>query len=164
MSGKQNLTPIVAEIARTMLPKGETKNILKDLGLDAAAKKVDAALKMDFAYSKYQFVTEDKITAFQKKLRERTQTRSESGYAEYKTLAFIPLQDYPEIPPADVLRALEAAKKDECFDRFEVARIESRKVDPDPILWGRIDGCSDRFFIAQWDDDVSIEDILAEEQ
>jgi hypothetical protein len=30
----------------------------------------------------------------------------------------------------------------------------------DPIIFGKIDGCTDRFFIAQWDDDVKIEDIV----
>jgi len=37
-------------------------------------------------------------------------------------------------------------------------------VVPDPILLGRITGCENRYFIAQWDDDVKIEDILKENE
>ena len=31
----------------------------------------------------------------------------------------------------------------------------------DPILVGRIQGCSDAFVIAQWDTDLKVEDILS---
>ena len=46
------------------------------------------------------------------------------------------------------------------FDTFEVAKIESTRVYRDPIVFGRISGCDDRFYIAQYDDDVKIEDLL----
>ena len=53
---------------------------------------------------------------------------------------------------------LEEAKKLDCFDEFEIAYIAEVK---DPILFGIVKGCSTKFYVAQWDDDVRIEDILA---
>jgi hypothetical protein len=49
---------------------------------------------------------------------------------------------------------------DDCFDSFEIAKIQWKREIKDPILFGRIDGCPDRFYVSQWDDDVRIEDIL----
>ena len=65
-----------------------------------------------------------------------------------------------EFPPDTVLDALEKAKEDNCFDTFEVAKISWIEEIKDPILFGIIEGCSDKFFISQWDDDVKIEDLL----
>lgn len=48
-----------------------------------------------------------------------------------------------------------------CFDSFSVAHIAEVK---DPILFGEIAECTDKFFIAQWDEDVKIEDILTEKE
>lgn len=134
---------------------------LEKLGFKVASSKVKELSikkrKMAIAYEHYRFVRPEKITAFNDKLMKE----SRRGM-EYKTLAFTPVEQYEEVPPADVLDKLEVAqalKAGDCavFDSFEVAHIVNVK---DPILFGRIKGCSDRFFIAQWDDDVKIEDIL----
>jgi len=82
----------------------------------------------------------------------------------YDTLAFIELDKYTEIPPPDCLLDLKKAQDLKCFDEFEVAKIESVHVRPDPIIFGGIKGCVDKFFITQWDDDVKIEDILKENE
>jgi hypothetical protein len=37
--------------------------------------------------------------------------------------------------------------------------VEHRR-NPDPIIFGRIKGSNNRYFVAQWDDDVKIEQIL----
>ena len=42
----------------------------------------------------------------------------------------------------------------------QYASIESVEVRKDPIIFGKITGCTDLFFITQWYDDVSIEEIL----
>lgn len=60
--------------------------------------------------------------------------------------------------------ALESAHADKCFDKFEVMTVEWHKEVPDPILFGVVNGCADRFFIAQWDTDVKIEDILKDHE
>ena len=44
------------------------------------------------------------------------------------------------------------AQPDSNGDRVEISQFV--------FLFGVVTGCDDRFFIAQWDDDVKIEDIL----
>ena len=72
--------------------------------------------------------------------------------------------EYPSAPPQAVLDKVEEAQKVGCFDAFEVCKVESVREYKDPIVFGRITGCPDRFFIAQWDNDVKIEDILKENE
>lgn len=130
---------------------------LGKLGFTMAAKNVKTARetsrKLMLAYENHRFVRQEKITEFSKRLRANTLTRDGS----YKILSFTPVADYPQVPPPDVLEAMETAVERKCFDAFEVAYI--REV-ADPILFGRVNGCPDRFFIAQWDHDVSISDLI----
>jgi len=108
---------------------------------------------MAIAYEHYRFVTQEKINDFNRKLREE----SDKNARTWKELAFTRIEDYDKCPPDDVLDALEKAHGMKCFDNFEVAYIREVK---DPIIFGRITNCSDRFFVGQWDDDVSIDDLL----
>jgi hypothetical protein len=102
----------------------------------------------------YGFIKKEQIDKFQEVLGLQKVAK---GYK--KQLTFCPIERYDrDVPPQDVLEKIEAAKKSGCFDSFEIAYVE--EVKKDPIVFGRIDGCSDRFFIAQWDDDVSIEQII----
>lgn len=141
---------------------------LAQLGLETAAKEVvrqrSVAKKLDIAYQYYRFVEEGKINDFNMNLFKATRQDAGGllGYDSYSQLTFMALSEYPAVPPVEVLDALEAAYGHQCFDRFEVAQITELSVPkPDPILFGLVNGCSDRFFIAQWDEDVKIEDILA---
>jgi len=130
---------------------------LEKLGFKAASAEVKELAtrkrKMALAYELYRFVRPEKIQEFNAKLYKESRT-SNGGY---KMLDFQPIEHYKNVPPADVLNALEAAQGHKCFDKFDVAYI--REVE-DPILFGVINGCEDRFYIAQWDNDVKIEDIL----
>lgn len=104
-----------------------------------------------------------------KKWRQYGELHKEYSYLQ---LDFTTIHNYPAAPPAEVLVELEKAKGMGCFDRFEVCTLqrhyyrESKPVFrlPDPILFGRIDGSENRYFIAQWDDDIKIEDILKEDE
>lgn len=107
--------------------------------------------KMVYAYHNYIPVTQDKIDKFNKELE------SNKVGGNYKKLVFVDVCNYDKVPPEDVLVSLEKAKEGNCFDKFEIALIREIK---DPVLFGVINGCTDRFFIAQWDDDVSLDDIL----
>lgn len=131
---------------------------LESLGFNRAALKLKEAAqkkrKMAIAYEHFRYVRVEKIRAFNEKLKKDTLGRN----GDYKELSFTDVANYEEVPPDDVLLAFSAAKEHTCFDSFEIAHIVQVK---DPILFGRVHGCSDRFFIAQWDDDVKIEDILA---
>lgn len=137
----------------------EEKTRLEKLGLLTIAKKLDSAEKMKIAYEKYLFIPPGTVTKFNEKLRKDTLIEDKQA-STYKRLIFIPLAQYGKLPPENVLNALELAIEDKCFDRFEIAKIEWIKEVKDPILFGVIDGCPDKFFISQWDDDVSIEDLL----
>lgn len=141
---------------------------LKQLGLTTAASELDRqevlSRKLMLAYEGFRFVTPANIEKFQEKLKKETVKETGKNQwgtiTEHKRLKFTAIKDYPNVPPTDTLNALEDAMKVGCFDTFEIASIEWIKHVPDPILFGRVTGCDDRFFIAQWDDDVKIEDIL----
>lgn len=144
---------------------GITSETLKKLGLHAAAQKVDhlksLKRKMMIAYEQYRYLTPEKIEAFNKKLYH--ETFDQRTYT-YQKLSMTALEHYTEVPPPDVLTKLQVALDRQCFDRFEVAHIVTEQKLPDPLLLGVIDGCKDKFFIGQWDDDVKIEDILKEHE
>ncbi len=63
--------------------------------------------------------------------------------------------------PDDVLDKIEQAKERKLFDAFQVMWAEQVK---DPIVFGVLDGCQDMFFVAEWDDDITFEQLLAGEQ
>lgn len=68
------------------------------------------------------------------------------------------IHDYVGIPPSNVLDALRTAKDKKIFDQFTVATVKHLK---DPLLLGRIEGVDDaRFFIAQWGEDVCLDDLI----
>lgn len=144
-----------------MTTEQETITQLEALGFKAAAGNIKALSerkrKLAIAYEHFRFVRQERISEFNVKLKAQSRRKTGSDYL-YETLAFTPIENYPHVPPADVLLALASAKEKRCFDSFEVAHIET--VKEDPILFGRVNGCPDRFFISQWDNDVKIEDIL----
>jgi len=132
---------------------------LRSMGFEQVAKKAESAHKMTIAYGKYMFISQETVDRFNDKLRKET-LEEDSRTRHYKKLVFIPIDKYQQIPPVHVLNALSIARKMDLFDRFEIGKIDWIKEIKDPIVFGRIDGCEDRFFISQWDDDVKIEDLL----
>lgn len=114
--------------------------------------------KLMIAHEHYRFVTQDKIDAFNRKLaKESGKNMNDPFNMEYKTLAFSTVGNYDKIPPADVLAEMQVAQDRKCFDDFEVAYIKQVK---DPLLFGRIHGCPKRFYIAAWDDDIKLSDLI----
>lgn len=144
---------------------GVTTDLLRTLGLTAAASKIDhlksLKRKMMVAYEHYRYLTPEKIEAFNKKLYART---FDVRTYMYQRLSMTALEHYTEVPPADVLAKLQEALDRKCFDRYEVAHIVTEVKIPDPLLLGIINGCKDKFFVAQWDTDIAIEDILKEHE
>lgn len=148
------------------------ENELSELGFTAAAAKVNTdralARKLRIAFEHFRVVEPDKIQRFQQELRDRTikdEGKNQWGTIQrYDSLKFTPIEKYPNVPPIEALQELRKAKAFECFDRFEVATIESVKIVPDPIIFGVIDGSLNKYYICQWDDDVKIEDILREDE
>lgn len=139
---------------------------LQELGFERAAAnvqhKIELQKKMHIAYQNFEFITPDDVDQFNKRLYQETMVESNNGrQRNYKELVMIAPRDYAEVPPADVLEKMAKAKELGCFDYFEIAKIEARQEVKDPILFGRIDGCGDRFFVAQWDNDVTMDMIKA---
>jgi len=150
------------------MEKTITAEWLKKLGLESAANKINATKEFErrcaIAYEHFRFVTQKNIDDFNAKIKKETFKKDANGFHRWDLLQFTSLKAYQEIPPANVLLKLEEAKDKNCFDDFEVAKIQSVEVRPDPILFGRVKGCPDRFYISQWDSDVRIEDILKENE
>jgi len=143
------VTPIVSQLERTGFTKAATLLKVKEVLWKKAI----------VAYEHYRYVKPEYIKAFDKRLEQTTHKEDKWAYT-YDKLEFIAIKEYAKVPPAEVLDQLATAQQRGCFDAFEVCRIRSVKVVKDPILFGRVNGCPDRFYIAQWDDDVKIEDIL----
>ena len=152
----------------------ELKDRLKDLGFDKVnedikkaeeenAFKVELKKKMTVAYEMYRYVKPEQIEHFNEKLREKTQKEFKT-YSTYMTLKFYNIKDYSDVPPNDVLDKLETAKSLNVFDTFEIAKIDTVKEVKDPLLFGIINGCKDKFFIAEWDNDVKISDLLKDNE
>lgn len=142
---------------------------LEELGFTQAAGNVKAkrelARKMRIAFEHFRVVTPEYVDAFNDKLKKATSKQNPLTYSyNYQKLVFTSIDKYPEVPPVEALTALKEARKLACFDNYEVATIQSVTIVPDPILFGRINGCNNYYFIAQWDDDVKIEDILKDDE
>ncbi len=141
--------PKAKEVVESLLEKLGFKKALSKIG---KGRKVFPKLKV--AYAMYGFVTRAQVDKFQEVLGLQ---KAPKGYK--KQLSFCRIENYDrDVPPQEVLEKIEAAKNVGCFDYFEIAFVE--EVKKDPIVFGRIESCQDRFFVAQWDDDVSIEQII----
>lgn len=131
---------------------------LKKLGFKQVVEKDEEVKclqrKLAVAYEHFRYVRKEKIAAFNQKLYKKTRKNDGS----YDILTFESIATTSKVPPVDVLTELEKAKELKCFDEFEIGYIA--KVE-DPILFGVVKGCDTKFYIAQWDTDVRIEDILA---
>lgn len=145
-----------------------TAQELREVGMEEAANQLEAkmklAKKMMIAYEHFRFVTPEITQRFQDALRKKTLKGDKYGNQTYDTLKFQELKKYSKVPPKSVLNSIKKAMEMGCFDKYEVASVETVEVRPDPIVFGVIDSCEDKFFIDQWDNDVKIEDILKESE
>ena len=145
---------------------------LETLGLKKCAGELKKELgireKLAVAYQHFRYLTPEQLAAFNERLKK--ETKKDEGknawgtITSYKRTKQTKLAEYGKVPPDAALDALEAAQAHGCFDHFEVMEIESHKEVPDPILFGVCDGSPDLFFIAQWDEDIKIEDILKDHE
>ena len=160
---------MVAEVENDSHP---LVNDLEELGFLTASKAVETEVKnhqeindlerrVMFAYERYRFITPANIDRFNAILKKKSQKTLGVGHYTYESLLFTPIANYGKIPPTDVLQKVREAKKEGLFDAFEVCTIQTVEVRPDPIIFGVIRNCEDKFFIAQWDNDVKIEDIIS---
>lgn len=140
---------------------------LERLGFKSASSRIkvlaEKKKKLAVAYEHYRYVRAEKMNDFKQKLIKGSMRSLNYGSSprEWKELSFTPLEHYQEAPPVHVLDSLEKAKEKKCFDYFSIAHVVRVK---DPILFGYIEGCTDHFFIDQWDDDIRISDILKDNE
>ncbi len=135
----------------------QANNLLFGIGQNSTVLFKELAArsrKLMIAYEHFRFVRMEKIQEFNEALRQKTYNRKDGSY---QALEFTLLENWNKVPPEAALTDLEGAINKECFGWFEVAHIVEVK---DPIIFGRIEGCTDRFFVTQWDNDVSIDEIL----
>jgi len=145
---------------------------LKEAGLTRAAseleKKLEMKRKLTLAFERFRVVKPEAIDKFNEALKARTLKREgKKGvnlWEIHDKLCFIKLEEYGGAPPVEVLTRLKEVREMNLFDAFEVAKIESIKEYKDPIVFGRIDNCPLRFYVAQWDTDIRIEDLIAENE
>ena len=151
-------------------------------GFTAAAEtlrtKADRMSRLHRAYH-YRFVSQEVFDKFNQKLKDKTSRpataadakKIANGTAYYTAtilhdqLTLVALEKYPALPPAEALKATTAARETGIFHRFEVAEVNPVGTEiklPDPIVFGLVDGCTDRFFVCEWGSDVSIKDLLGD--
>ena len=132
---------------------------LKALGLDRAAEvlrvREERVVTWADAYARFSYVTPEQMEAF------REQCAKERHGLRSKRLLLVRLEAYAGVPPTDVLEKLAEARTLGLFAEFWVASIDWVETVPDPILFGKVAGCPDFFFIAQWGDDINVEELLA---
>lgn len=69
-----------------------------------------------------------------------------------------PVERYTEgVPPKEILKTLEKEMDKKVFDYYTIASVNAVR---DPLLLGRIKGSQDRWFLGQWGDDVSLDDVI----
>ncbi len=132
----------------------EKAKMLKELGMTGVAenllKKKRGRERLLKAVEEYRYATGEDIDDFNADMKSHG-----------KRLAIVEIKDYKKLPPDHVLESLKAAQEKDLFDTFHVAYIERTK---DPILFGKIKAFKNLyFFIDQWGDDVSFEEILGTE-
>jgi hypothetical protein len=149
-------------------------NTLEKAGFTQAAQMLamvqNKQRRLLLAYEFYRYVTPEHIEAFQIKLMaagiEVENPGTSNVYHRYAQLVFTPIEAYTGqgnkqgLPPQEVIDAVIAANDRAIFDSLEVAYVATVREYKDPIIFGRIDGCGDRFYICQWGDDVAITDLL----
>ena len=69
----------------------------------------------------------------------------------------VPLSQYAGIPPEPVLARLAEEKVKGIFQEYHVASVENIH---DPLLLGIVKGCADRWYLSQWGNDVSLDDVI----
>ena len=118
--------------------------VVKDLELlYARSAKINAAIESGYD----KVVTKAQV----KKYAEKLPTN--------KRLIIDELATYEKPIPKMSAIAVREAKRANVFDSFQVFHIEEVK---DPIIFGRIKEDDSRyFFIAEWDEDIKVEDLIA---
>lgn len=128
------------------------------VGMTRMMEKVDreiclTAKRQKLMDYKYILITEENIKDFLKR------KSSFLGVSVWDRLEWDekPLEQSEHLPPATVVEAIKVHQDRNVFDYMTIASVREVK---DPIVFGRLTGSKDRFFIAQWGDDVCLDDLI----
>lgn len=134
--------------------KKEPGSLLKELGFSKVADKVSEFAKIRSKENMAAVCGYTKISYedFKKASDELTQKTRYS-----LQLSLTSVSTYEGVPPRYVLDEMKKAKQTDIFDSFSIIAVQ--KV-PDPILVGQINGSKDMFFIAEWGDDISLQELV----
>lgn len=150
------------------------EKLIKDLeetGFKASSENVSLTInninnlkeykkKIIKAYQNYKFVDEDVIND----LRSKLQNSNKNNNSIY--LKFYNLENYPNIPPKEVLEKIKEISALNIFDFFKILTIynssNGKIIEEFPIIFGCINGTEKEvlFFIHQWDKNLKIKDFL----
>jgi hypothetical protein len=158
---EKNALEIMTAIKKSVVAVKERPNVdrghiatLKELGFKTVANKAhslaETRMKENMAaLAGYTKITKEDYKKADEGLRARTKGTCR--------LALTDVSDYPAAPPNEVLGEMKKAHQSGIFDKFQIIHVQ--KV-PDPILVGRIKNCEDLFFIAEWDKDISLQELV----
>jgi hypothetical protein len=68
-----------------------------------------------------------------------------------------PIREYAGMPPDTVIETFKEHRDRKIFDYFTIAEVKGIK---DPLLLGRFTWSDNRYFIAQWGEDVCLDDVI----
>jgi len=72
-----------------------------------------------------------------------------------------PIAEYDAIPPVFVRERLAEVTSASLFDELTIASVQVEKVVvPDPLLIGRVNGWDSVAILAQWGDDIHVDDLI----
>lgn len=67
------------------------------------------------------------------------------------------LENYKTLPPDNILTTLKEHKARNVFHYFTIASVNEIN---DPLLLGRVHGCDDRYYLAQWGTDIALDEVI----
>ena len=183
--------PYKADVLDLIAPKSY-KNELSNAGLTEKAKELEATLQLQEKLRKAE--EDGYISFGDKEIEAFLMWKAEHADIEHKTLdqneeAFFtdtivrysvktepsyadvefnwretPVCNYKGNPPSGILKKIIEENKKGIFDELRIVTVSKEVLAKDPLLIGRINGSEQRFFIAQWGDDVKMEDLFRAKQ
>lgn len=123
------------------------ENGMKDVSRQFEKEMNKALLQVTPAHFGYDtFITNREVNLFRDHLPKN------------KELIIDEIDEYEKPLPRDIEKKLKDARQAGCFEKFVIFWVRTIK---DPIIFGLVKGDSNKFyFIAEWDDDVSVQDFL----
>lgn len=133
----------------------EYRDQLKEVGMTQCLMQVEKQIEVvnkrqELLDYKYIVITQKQIDTFMRRI---------SGGSIYDRREWHErtLDSSSHLPPPKVVEAIKIHQDRKVFDYLTIACVLNV---PDPIVFGRLNDSDDRFFIAQWGEDVCLDDLI----